>query len=570
MPRALLRSARVVLLLSAVALGAACKGNDAKPDAAAPAASALAPVPAPAALLADVFLPAPEATWQKARLVAGGAAMFLPTSLGGLVTTVLGLPITVAQEIDGAVPVVGAIVDGPANAPPRTALGVHVKDGGRFIDQLTRGQDARFTSKPDAKAQMVLLEAKGAKGEAALGVIGNYLLVARTADDLRDIGPYVARTLPSKPAPKDDVTIDAPEAALSGPLRARAKAVWARLKPSAEAKPTLAGTLLSVDQAFDEVVAVLGDASSARVTLDFEQGKVAVRGRLAAKAAGGPAEKLASSLAAGDAKPLLSLPRDTLVALLVRESRDGRKEGAADRVDHIVKALGVELDGKDRDAIVSAAAALATARGDWLSAGFRFGGTGPAAFVRGAVADQAAFEGAAKDLLALSKRAPLAKALDEHALAVSAKKTKLEKLGDVERVRFEVAKKGDAKKLPPGAPSSVDLFYTVDKDVFFAATGLDAQGAYADVATAPEGHLDGNEAVRAAIEGLGDEVGFALYVEPLALEAAGTGKPGGGDPAPVVLAVGRSLAKGSAPAELWVRLDVANADVQALLAQAKL
>jgi hypothetical protein len=62
-------------------------------------------------------------------------------------------------------------------------------------------------------------------------------------------------------------------------------------------------------------------------------------------------------------------------------------------------------------------------------------------------------------------------------------------------------------------------------------------------------------------------VSFALFVEPLKLEAAAGGKPGAGESAPVVLAVGRTPAKDGAAASLWVRVDLANADVQELVSR---
>src|SRR5262245_26616699 len=94
----------------ALAMPAGCSRPSGATDGGAPM-SASATVPAPEKMVAEIFLPAPEKTWGKARTVLGGSAMFLPAGFGAFVTSLLGLPITVAQEIDGAVPVVGVVVD---------------------------------------------------------------------------------------------------------------------------------------------------------------------------------------------------------------------------------------------------------------------------------------------------------------------------------------------------------------------------------------------------------------------------------------------------------------------------
>ena len=88
-----LRLFRLAPLALALALfPASCSNDKAGADMGAAPAAALPPVPAPEGLLADVILGAPDATWQRARALVGGPAMFLPSNVGGLATTLSGFP----------------------------------------------------------------------------------------------------------------------------------------------------------------------------------------------------------------------------------------------------------------------------------------------------------------------------------------------------------------------------------------------------------------------------------------------------------------------------------------------
>src|SRR5262245_642106 len=62
---------------------------------------ALTPMPAPAGLMAELFVPKPDAAWSKLRSTLGGTAALLPASFGAFATYVLGLPVSLMGEIDG-------------------------------------------------------------------------------------------------------------------------------------------------------------------------------------------------------------------------------------------------------------------------------------------------------------------------------------------------------------------------------------------------------------------------------------------------------------------------------------
>jgi hypothetical protein len=173
---------------------------------------------------------------------------------------------------------------------------------------------------------------------------------------------------------------------------------------------------------------------------------------------------------------------------------------------------------------------------------------------------------ATSDLTALAKRGVFQNWLEKSAIDVTTKKTTLPNVGEVERVRLvhhpSVAER-KGTPLPKG-PSSIDVLYTVEKDLFLAATGLDASEAYTELAKAKSGRLGGVDAVRASVEALGEGVTFALFAEPLRALGSLEGHPGEGRSAPMLLAAGASPQAGT----LWLRLDGANAAVQELVSRA--
>lgn len=588
------------LLALAAGLSAApagCSKPSPPSDAAAPID--LSPVPAPAGLLAEVFLPTPDATWAKARLTASGPALFLPTTAAALIANLLGLPPTVAAEIDGGVPALGAMVDADATAPaaartgasgrPRAALGIHVRAGDRFVDQLTRGQEARFQARVDAATSITLLEPKGAArpapgssagldpappeapaeplaaaggARAAMGVLGNYLIVGLEVGDVLAVGPYVARTMPKAAVPKEDVAVEVPQAAIAGPILATARGGWERLREVAGAG--VAPEALALAPMVEGWLEILGDLERARLTLSLDE---AAHLRIAGtpRPGGGAASRAVAEAAVGDAAPLLELPADALLGLMIRETKASRGGGVARQADAVARLLGKEVPPKEREQMVASLRAISEARGDWFAAGLRFDSTGPTAYARLAVADEEKLAGALEGLVGLAKAPAIKKLLAEEALNITAGKTVIERLpGDVRRVRFQRLDdeaKGDAGKPPPpdaGAisplPRTIDLLYLLQGGALFASAGYDPQEGLRRAIAAPGGEsLGGVPAFRAALGALGGDTSLALIVDPLRLVASRAGRPGAAEPAPVVIAAGAT----PAPAALWLRADVA-------------
>jgi hypothetical protein len=552
----------VSVLALALACAAGCSKDDAgAPDASAPAA-ALAPVPAPAGLLAEVFAATPEATWTKARVLAGGS-LFLPKGFGSLVVALTGLPITAAAEIDGDAPLVGALVEAAGQRRPRACLGVRVKAGHRFVDQLRLGPGARFTARVDAATGVAVLDVREGKPTYALGVLGGTLLVADSEASLLEVGPYVARTLPTAPMTKDELRVEVPKAALAGPVAKLAEtAARALAAPPTDGGPLGATqviqALLGAGGAAQSVANVLGDLEKATITVNMDN--EATRLRLVMRPGSGPSGAAMKGLAFGDALPLLALPKDTLGAALVRESAGSRaastEAGASDLA--ALLGAGTALPRQDLD---RALGAVAKARGDWAAIGVALGPTGPAGYARAPLTGDDAFADATKALWALTQGKPVKAKLATAGVELARSKTVLENLpGDVERYR--VAWKGAPDAMRDAAtPTAVDVLVAVRDGELAAATGYESRDALRRLLAAkgaPGESLGGVDEVRAAIEALGSDVAIAIVGDPLAAIAARAGRAAPAAPAPVTLAI----AKGPDAGSLLLRLDVATAAVR--------
>lgn len=529
----------------------------------------LSPIPAPQGHLADLVVPAPDALWTKARAIVGGPAVFLPQSFGALAATMLKLPVAVAAEIDGGVPVLGAALK-IGKAPVQAAIGIHVKAGGRLLDQLTKGPDARFTARLDEASRIMVLTAKadaGAVPQAAMGVLGNYLLVAPQAAELLAAGPYIVRTLPSRPVPKEDAALEMPEAALSGPVLAEAQRTWTGTRQDLDKLG--APALLPVAGTVDMLLGVLADSKQARLALDLDATTVHARFTMTPKPGGGAASKALSEMAVGDAAPLLDLPGSALLGMLWREPAAVRAAAIPRQAEAMAKLLGPEPKAEDKEAILAALRAEDEARGDWVALGVSLDPTGPNAVIRAPLTDGEKMSNALKQLVALGKLPSVKAQLKESALDITTGKTVIENLpGDVQRVRFEKiqakAAKGKAASSPQdaGTPSSIDLLYLVSGSTLQGAAGYDPKEALRSLVKPPgDASLGSNPAIKAALASLGADASFALVVDPIRLLALRSGKSAPPDPAPVVVAIGKT----PEPSSMWARVDVAATVVQELI-----
>jgi hypothetical protein len=561
MPRSRWRASLLALSLLPLPLGA-CSSHGGGADAGA-VAEPLTPLPAPAGHLGDLFIGTPGAFWGKARGTLGPVGQLLPQGFGAVATTLVGLPITLAAEIDDAVPVVGAAVrQGPG--PLSFAIGIHVKAGERFVNQVTRGEGARFNGTVDPTTHVTLLTDKVAPESAkvALGVLGNYLIVAPTPADLYAVGPYVVRTLGPAAPPKDDIAVEIPDTALGGPLLDVAR----ELRGKSEG---IVAAIAPVEGLLDGAITLLGDAAHARATLNLEGGTF--HGRLSVPPKpGGPGAKLCADIAVGDVKPLLALPDSTTVGLLLRESPAARSENVPKRAEALARFVGSDVSAEARAAISAALRGQAEARGDWEAVGVAFNGTGPTAVLRWPVTDADKMRKALKQLVDLGGTPTFKKALARLGVRLVTDKAVVENLAaDVTRIRLakpEDETKKDAAKARPvtkadvvETPKAIDLLYFVDGSGLFAAAGYDPKDSLRALTKAPAGaNLGTNAAMAGALGAVGGEATFVLVADALRISQMTTGGAAPAATQPVVIAAGRT----AAPLDLWARVDVPASVVQ--------
>jgi hypothetical protein len=605
----------LALALAALAPGG-CRGCDEATPASNGAPGAPAPVPEPSGLLAEFVVPKPAGTWQKVRTLAGGSAQLLPAGFPLLVAALLGLPLKAAELIDNDVPLVAALsadlgeavgfvgsvapAGGAAGPVPaeRFVAGVHVRDGARFVAALTEGAEARHVARVDATPMLTLLEPKpGAATGPSLGVLGNYALVARDVESLRRLGPYVARTLPARPAGGEDVAVVAKRQGLAGPLRERLRGWWAVSKGLLEAserrererhggaEPTFANpaaALAKADASVAEIVELLGDLGDVRATLTLDELGLHARAALVPAGVGGPAERAFNAWAVGPAAPLLALPDGVALALLLRGSAEERKRGAGEQTKALGELFGGRLPEGDLKRVDEALALWAEGRGDWLVAGIDPAEGRRAIYAMSGVADAKALdrgirrllelpslpafaaplarwagplrvgevapiEGSSGSLVRFERRAPAPESATGGKPGTSVEANAGGKPGT--SVEANAGGKPGTSVEPdaPPAPERFELAWSVSPERASFAAATDGRAALRALdAAPPTSRLSNDSDVRRAIEAVGSDVSFALLALPLRARR-GAEAPS----APLLLAAGRS---GSGA---WVRGEAA-------------
>lgn len=350
-------------VVSAALSGLACDrgATSTAPSASAPAVE-LSPVPEPSGFVAELHAPRPEELWSRTRELIGGPALLLPSSFPLLVGTLLGLPPTAAVDVDGAVPVHAAIVE--HEGAPAWVGGFHVRSGAELVAKLSLGAEARYEARLDVPSGVHVLTPR--PGRAApglsLGVVGNYLLAAPGERALLHAGPFVARTLPSRPARAESLVAVVREPALRSSVAPGLRRQWqerraaletlARGQREAKGAPDFAdpGAALAVAaEAADTVAAWLESATE--IALSFEPRADHAELRVVATPAGtGAARDAVQGMLVGDTVPLLRLPSESAVAFLVRSRPDATADTSAWGA-RLRRLFGERLPEKDAGAL---------------------------------------------------------------------------------------------------------------------------------------------------------------------------------------------------------------------------
>ncbi len=357
MPLRLLPRAALFLAL------AACRSKEAP----APAASVtLAEVPAPAALVAELSVGNPKETWQRARSLGGTFAEALPSSFPVLLATSLSLPPAAAGSLDESVPIVGAILSRKDAPEPDIVVGIHVLSGVELVASLTLGDGAKFRRLEVAPRVVRLLPAPGApEFNGALGVSGNYLLIATGPEALRDAGRFVTEGVVKRARTEPGLTLHATEKVLTGALSRRLRETWsarraalsARDRAERDAKgrpPDFADPqvlLAGADNTIESWLGVLESSRALSLSLTPEADRLRAELSLT-PSADGAAALLSRELVVGSLAPLLQLPAGTRAALLIRgDAQVSEKAGAG---ESIAQLFGERLSAEQTKRLVKA------------------------------------------------------------------------------------------------------------------------------------------------------------------------------------------------------------------------
>lgn len=545
-----------------------CEKDEPKPQ---PVAE-LPPVPAPAHHAADIFIPKPAEAFKNIRTRVGGALTLLPASFPSMMVTVLGLTPQLLEQIDGASPAYGVITDDGKRTV--VVMAVHVRDGARTVQLLTEGADAKYTAAP-AKEGVVALTPKPelTSRAAALGVAGNYLLTAERADDLITCGPYAARTLPKRPAQEGEIVLVAPAAALEGPITERIRQGWssfreAREKDDEEMRKSKgrapdfgepAAALADVEGKVKSVTALLSDLESAKLRIDTDAAGIHAMVTMNPASKDGVATKTFSTMTTGDLAPLLAMPRDTALGVLLRDDAATRTKDAEDQAKGLAELLGDRLGDKDKQAVAAALAAWAKGRGDWMAAAIRWTRDEQEAIVRGPVNDADSLDEGIRLLLGMAS-VPAFREPVEH------------RLGKMEFGKPQKAGKGAYvhvdrdKKVPEGAPpkkSAFDVAWRVDEEAkrFEIRAREDGKDWLTAEAPAQTATLAQHPTASKVFQGIGDDASFVLFVDPQLFVAslAPKGAKVKETSAPFVIAYGGKPDRG------WVKLVLAHATAREIV-----
>lgn len=584
-PSARVRSVRwpltvAVAALFAVASVASCSKCGDKPSDDVPTANAAEPpISAPDGLLADVIIATPNASWGRLQRGIGGAVGILPASAGGIICAAAGLDPYVASEVDGAAPSYGAIAGDPANAGFVIAL--KLLDMRKARGVLVDGDTARYSAREAGGVTELVAKGERSGPPVAVGLSPNgYLLIARRSEDLARLAPHVTRTLPKRPLPAEGaVVLDVPRAALGSLLKPKLDDLWAvaksfllaeddRMRRDHGGRPPDFGDPKAIVGAADAWVtrhiAVVGDLERMRVALDVIDDGLSIVTTMTPVAGGGPAATWTDAMKTGDVAPLTLLPATSAVALMTRDSEEGRAEQARELETTLASALGTRLSEVDAKKIHDVLEDATKARGDVLTSALVWDepqGLSLRAQVRDADAASRAVRGAVD----LAKVAPFKEIF--RVRDVSSSTEDLGGIGKASVVTFarEPAREGKALRAPGPPPSppkagdagrpsgaswgidaaspaarprpkndALGLAWLVDAGVL-SVVSSDAPLATLGATVKPARKLSEEPAVMRALAALGSNTSSVLFVQPLRFDATRANLPA----APLVMALGR-------------------------------
>jgi len=404
---------RLVLLPLLAALALSCKHDATREQ----RAASQSPVAAPATLIAEGTLRDPDAFW--GRLRRGGGR-----SLARLHDTAAGALLAWAGADPGVAPLVAGehafhVVLGDSPDGVAFAIAMKLKDVDGVRGALVDGDTARYRSE-DVDGMMRLVPIEGPAPTVTLAVSwAGYLVVASSVADLATLGPYAARTMPTRelPGPAFELRMD-PEAL--GHIGHKAPDLAA--KATAAIAATARGLLppevdaSAVAECFTpgmrDTLATAGDLAEARVNADADDAQLDVVATLVPKPGDNGARRRLSAMHPARASALLDAPRDALAALFWSDTAESRADDASTMGPCLGKALAPLLGPGGGAKLTDVLASWAHGRGDWETASFIARPALAGLVVRAPVVDTTAMTTSVRGFVDLASQPALADAVE--------------------------------------------------------------------------------------------------------------------------------------------------------------
>lgn len=506
----------------------------------APVADAGMPaVAAPTSLVAEFSLGSPQETWRSARLLGGTVAQLLPASLPVLLATSLSLPPAAAGSMDETLPLAGVLLSRKDAERPDVVVGMHVRSGSELVAALTLGDAAKFRQLELGPRIVRLLAAPGAaQFDGALGVSGNYLLLATDVTALTEAGRFVAEIVSKRAHDAPGLTLSATEGVLTRLLAKRLREAWQtwraalaqRDRAERDAKgrsPDFADPAVVLAGADNTVEAWLGVIESSReLELSVRPAADRVRTELVlTPSADGAAALLLRELLTGPATPLLELPESTRLGLLIRGETERNADGVTGSGDSIAQLFGERLGAAQSKKLVEALERLARSRRGATAIGF-VQTPAPALVATCELADGPAFLKGIGDVLSLVELPPVRAWLGATLGRPSLELTRSTHAVRHARLRFQAI--GPQRS---ALPKSVSLTWEARDGVGYVVVSPEAVSGVSPFAEVRR--LGSSAWMSGAPAALGDRTALSLFID------ARLFVPGAEEPAPLWLSFGK-------------------------------
>ena len=536
-----------------------------KPGGARRAADVASPVAAPESLFGEGTLRDPDAFWARLRGGAGGALMSMPDTAAGVVIQRARLDPRLAHLVAGGLPFHVALGEAEGGGLA-FAVAMKLRDLNAARAALVAwdaGLPPGATSGDEVKG-LTPIGARGDQGAslpAALSSSG-YLVVASSATDLTTLGPYAARTVPTKPLSSPSSSLElraAPGALAQAGVKATNLGAWAtslvvsaghRLLPSAFDTSAFAAC---INPTLRAEAAMIADLADARIDIDTGDGELHAVATLTPKPGDSTARARLVAMHPADAAPLLDAPGDATYAWFVSDTPAQRDEDARAIAPCVARALVGTLGEGGSRAIGEILSSFAKGRGDWDTLAFVSTASAEGLVLRAPIADADAASRSMGSLVDLVRQPPASEAVQEvfGVQAAVVEHPDVPSVGSATVVSFArpsasgatSRSKGDKRPTAPAGSPPLGLGWVADSKEIDLGAGLSPRELLTSARQTRK--LGDDLATAQAVRALGADASFAVVLKPF-----GCCTNGGATATPLTFGWGR---RGDAG---WSRLEI--------------